>query len=90
MPTERQFIAVRIAVLTVSDTRTLADDKSGDALVERLTGAGHLLAARAIVPDDVEAIRAQVTRWIDARSKPGWARSASAASTAANVGAPDG
>ena len=64
-PVERQFIAVRIAVLTVSDTRTAADDRSGDALVERLTGAGHLLAARAIVPDDIEAIRAQVTRWID-------------------------
>jgi molybdopterin adenylyltransferase len=60
----KPFIPVRICVLTVSDTRRLADDKSGDTLVERLTGAGHSLAARAIVPDDVEAIRAQVRAWI--------------------------
>ncbi len=62
---ERQFIPVRIAVLTVSDTRTEADDRSGAALVERLRKAGHQLAARAIVPDDVAAIRAQTLRWID-------------------------
>jgi molybdenum cofactor biosynthesis protein B len=48
----KPFLPVRIAVLTVSDTRTLADDRSGDALVERLTGAGHILAARDIVTDD--------------------------------------
>ncbi|MFZ3581394.1 molybdenum cofactor biosynthesis protein B [Loktanella sp. DJP18] len=48
----RDFIPVRIAVLTVSDTRTPADDKSGDTLVARLTAAGHSLAARDIVPDD--------------------------------------
>src|SRR5690606_6487264 len=58
------FVPVNIAVLTVSDTRTEADDRSGDTLVERLTGAGHRLAARAIVPDDVEAIVAQLRRWI--------------------------
>ena len=46
----RRFIPVNIAVLTVSDTRTEADDKSGRVLVERLTEAGHSLAARAIVP----------------------------------------
>jgi molybdopterin adenylyltransferase len=48
----RDFIPVRIAVLTVSDTRSLAEDRSGDTLVERLTGAGHVLAARDIVQDD--------------------------------------
>jgi len=62
---ERQFIPVRIAILTVSDTRTAEDDRSGQTLVERLQGAGHELARRAIVPDDVPAIRAQVTAWID-------------------------
>ncbi len=60
----RDFIALRIAVLTISDTRTLADDKSGDVLVSRLTQAGHTLADRAIVTDDVEAIRARVRSWI--------------------------
>ena len=59
-----EFIAVRIAVLTVSDTRTAADDKSGDTLVDRLTGAGHLLAARGIVRDDRAAIAAQLRAWI--------------------------
>ncbi len=52
----KPFLPVRIAVLTVSDTRTAADDRSGDALVERLTAAGHRLAARAIVQDDRAAI----------------------------------
>ncbi|HUN49746.1 MAG TPA: molybdenum cofactor biosynthesis protein B [Candidatus Sulfotelmatobacter sp.] len=61
----RRFIPVNIAVLTVSDTRTEADDKSGNVLVERLTQAGHRLAARAIVPDEIERIRAQVSAWID-------------------------
>ena len=60
----RPFIPVRIAVLTVSDTRTLADDRSGDALVQMLESAGHQLAARAIVKDDVPAIRAKVQEWI--------------------------
>ncbi|MBK4723353.1 molybdenum cofactor biosynthesis protein B [Azospirillum sp. YIM DDC1] len=60
----RPFLPVNIAVMTVSDTRTLTDDRSGDALAERLTGAGHRLGARAIVKDDVAAIRAQVQAWI--------------------------
>ena len=61
---EREFVAVRIAVLTVSDTRTLADDKSGDTLVERLTDAGHVLAARGIVRDDRAGIAARLRQWI--------------------------
>ena len=60
----RPFIALKIAVLTVSDTRALADDKSGATLAERLEKAGHTLADRAIVSDDVEKIRAQVKKWI--------------------------
>ena len=60
---ERSFIPVGIAVLTVSDTRTLADDKSGDTLIARIAEAGHRLVARAIVPDDKERIRAQVEAW---------------------------
>jgi molybdenum cofactor biosynthesis protein B len=61
----RPFIPMKIAVLTVSDTRSLDDDKSGTTLAERLTGAGHVLADRAIVTDDVEAIRTKVRTWID-------------------------
>lgn len=61
----RTFIPVRIAVLTVSDTRTAADDTSGDTLVARLTAAGHLLAARRIVRDDVPTLIAQLDGWID-------------------------
>jgi molybdenum cofactor synthesis domain-containing protein len=61
----RTFLPVRIAVLTVSDTRTLADDRSGDTLVERLTGAGHVLADRLIVTDDRSAIVARLHAWID-------------------------
>jgi len=60
----RQFIALTIAVLTVSDTRDLADDKSGATLVERIEKAGHAVAARAIVRDDVETIRARIKEWI--------------------------
>ena len=60
----KQFVPLNIAVLTISDTRSLADDKSGTTLADRLTAAGHLLAAREIVTDDVEAIRAVVRRWI--------------------------
>ena len=60
----RQFIPLNIAVLTISDTRTLADDKSGTTLADRLTAAGHHLASREIVTDDVEAIRATMRRWI--------------------------
>ena len=61
---EREFLPLAIAVLTVSDTRTEADDASGRALVERLTAAGHRLADRAIVPDDIYRIRAVVSGWI--------------------------
>jgi molybdenum cofactor biosynthesis protein B len=60
----RPFIPLRFAVLTVSDTRTLADDRSGDTLSDRLTTAGHVLSARAIVTDDIENIRATVRSWI--------------------------
>jgi len=60
-----EFLPVRIAVLTVSDTRTLADDRSGNTLVERLTGAGHILAARDIIRDDVESIVAHLHAWIE-------------------------
>jgi molybdenum cofactor biosynthesis protein B len=60
---EREFLPVRIAVLTVSDTRTVADDRSGDTLVERLTAAGHVLAARAIVPDDRAEIADRLRAW---------------------------
>jgi molybdenum cofactor biosynthesis protein B len=60
----REFLLVRIAVLTVSDTRGPADDKSGDTLVERLTGAGHILADREIERDDVDAIVERLAGWI--------------------------
>jgi molybdenum cofactor biosynthesis protein B len=60
----RKFIPLKIAVLTVSDSRALADDKSGSTLGERIEKAGHAVAARAIVTDDVEKIRAQVKSWI--------------------------
>lgn len=63
--TDRGFIPLRMAVLTVSDTRTLADDRSGDVLVQRLTDAGHVLAARSILPDDRPAIAAQLRAWAD-------------------------
>jgi len=60
----RSFVSLNIAVLTISDTRSLADDKSGTTLSDRLVAAGHKLASREIVTDDVEAIRAVVKRWI--------------------------
>ncbi len=60
----RPFIPVRIAVLTVSDTRHQADYKSGSTLVELLTADGHVLADRAIVKDDIAQIRARVQAWI--------------------------
>jgi len=60
----KSFIPLNIAVLTISDTRSLADDKSGTTLADRLTAAGHKLAAREIVTDDVEAIRAVIRTWI--------------------------
>lgn len=58
------FIPVRIAVLTVSDSRSEADDRSGDTLVQRLQGAGHHLAARALVADDRRMISDQLRAWI--------------------------
>ena len=60
----KEFIPLKIAVLTVSDTRDLADDKSGATLAERIEKAGHVLADRAIVTDDVDKIRARVKQWI--------------------------
>ena len=59
------FHPLRIAVLTVSDTRDEESDKSGALLIERLTGAGHELAGKVIVADDVEAIRSQVRAWAE-------------------------
>ena len=63
-PDARSFIPLNIAVLTISDTRSLDDDKSGTTLSDRLVAAGHKLAARGIVSDDVEAIRARLKLWI--------------------------
>ena len=57
------FHPLRIALLTVSDTRTTETDTSGDLLAERVACAGHILAGRAIVADEIEAIRAQVRDW---------------------------
>ena len=62
------FYPLRIAVLTVSDSRTEKTDKSGALLAERLTGAGHELAGKAIVTDDVDAIRGQLGGWIDSEA----------------------
>jgi molybdenum cofactor biosynthesis protein B len=59
------FQPLRVAVLTVSDSRALAQDRSGDVLVERLERAGHHLAARAIVRDDAQAIARQLRAWVD-------------------------
>ncbi len=63
-----EFQPVRIAVLTVSDTRTAADDRSGDKLVELLEAAGHTLADRGIVHDDTDSLIACLHRWVDDRS----------------------
>jgi len=60
----RPFIPLRFAILTMSDTRTAAEDKSGDTLAALATEAGHAIAARALLKDDAEAIRAQVAAWI--------------------------
>lgn len=62
-PVEKPFVPVRIAVLTVSDTRDIADDRSGDTLVDRLTGAGHILAARDICRDDRATIADKLRAW---------------------------
>lgn len=67
---EKPFIPLGIAVMTISDTRTLADDKSGNILVGRLEAAGHRLAARVIVKDEISLIRAQAEEWIADASIP--------------------
>ena len=59
------FVPVRIAVLTVSDTRTAENDTSGDTLARRIEEAGHVLAARALLRDDVQKLAQQLTEWID-------------------------
>jgi molybdenum cofactor biosynthesis protein B len=61
---KRPFVPLKIAVLTISDTRKLEDDKSGSTLAERIEKSGHAVAGRAIVTDDVEKIRAQMRTWI--------------------------
>jgi molybdopterin adenylyltransferase len=61
---KREFIPLSIAVLTISDTRSADEDKSGATLAERIVRAGHTLGGRAIVTDDVERIRAQVRAWM--------------------------
>lgn len=66
--TSRPFIAINIAVLTVSDTRTLETDKSGDTLVAMIQEAQHTVVDRAIVADDVAALQAQVRAWIEAEN----------------------
>ena len=60
-----KFVPVRIAVMTVSDTRTRENDTSGDTLAARIADAGHELADRVIVKDDIPTIRAQLQQWID-------------------------
>jgi len=61
---DRQFLPIGIAVMTISDTRTLADDKSGQTLVDRITAAGHRLVGRTIVTDDIEKIRAAANAFL--------------------------
>ncbi len=57
------FVPIRIAVLTVSDTRTMEDDKSGQTLIDRITAAGHQIADRKIIPDERDRIAAQLRAW---------------------------
>lgn len=64
MTADRDFIPLNLCVLTVSDSRTLADDTSGDYLASALTDAGHALTERALLPDDRYRMRALVSRWI--------------------------
>src|ERR1700735_3376652 len=61
----KQFVPLKIAVLTISDTRSLKDDKSGALLVQSIVAAGHYVAERSVVTDDIESIRARVKAWID-------------------------
>jgi len=60
----KEFLSLGIAVLTVSDTRSLDEDTSGQLLVDRLTEAGHDLVDRVLIPDDIYQLRAEVSRWI--------------------------
>jgi molybdenum cofactor biosynthesis protein B len=71
MTATADLIALNLCVLTVSDTRTLAEDSSGDYLVQALTGAGHRLAERALLRDDRYQLRATVSRWIADESVDG-------------------
>jgi len=64
MSTPREFLPLNIAVLTITDTRTEAEDKSGKLLVDRLVGVGHGLYERRLVKDDIYAIRAEISRWV--------------------------
>ena len=64
----RTFVPINIAILTVSDTRTVESDKSGDLLKERIEGYGHRVAARSIVKDEVEVIQTEVKQWIESPS----------------------
>ena len=64
MSTPREFLPLHIAVLTITDTRTEAEDKSGKLLVERLSAVGHKLHEKRLVKDDIYAIRAEVSRWV--------------------------
>ena len=64
MTADRDFVPLNLCVLTVSDSRTLANDSSGDTLATALTDAGHVLAERALLPDDRYQLRALVSRWI--------------------------
>lgn len=64
MSSDRDFLPLALGVLTVSDSRTLANDRSGDLLQARAESAGHSVVQRALVPDDIYAIRAMVSAWI--------------------------
>jgi molybdopterin adenylyltransferase len=63
--TEREFIPVRIALLTVSDSRSLAEDRSGDILADKIATAGHILAERTLLRDDTDDIIALLHRWCE-------------------------
>ncbi len=62
---DRRFVPVRIALLTVSDTRTFADDRSGDTLQERVSGAGHIIADRGLVRDEPDLVIETLSGWIE-------------------------
>ena len=62
---DRDFYPLKIAVLAISDTRTEETDSSGRLLADRLTAAGHALAGKTIVADDIDAIRGQVKNWVE-------------------------